>query len=610
MKIKELVDKNAIFISLTLLTKKDKIKIILITLAQILFSFLDLIGVALFAILGSLAVTGTSSRSNGERVTSVLNFLNLSDTSVQAQAAIIGLTAASLLVTKTILSLIFTRKSMYFLSFRSAQLTKNLIAKLLSLPLHSIQKRSMQENVYSLTGGIGNMMNQIIGSTMIIFADLALVFVMLIGLFYLDPVMSVLTLMIFGGVALSLYFVLHRKARNLGVERSKLVIQSTEMIQEVLQSYRESVVSSKRGFYVNKIGEQQFALASNSVAINFMPNISKYVLEISVIAGAVLISAVQFVRQDAVQSVAILTAFLAASTRIAPAILRIQQNAIQIKSVAGMAEPSINLIKEINQLKLSVEKKYPFSKNHGHSWGTIEAIDVSFIYEGSSKLVIDKMNISIPFGSLVSIVGKSGAGKTTLTDLILGVNEPSSGQIKIAGKTPKEKIREHPGGLAYVPQEILIINGTIRENICMGYETNEVSDEDINNSLKKANLFEFITNLENGIDYYIGDRGTKLSGGQKQRIGIARALLSEPRILVMDEATSALDNESENAITETIKNLRGKTTVVLIAHRIKTVMESDLILYLDEGKLLASGNFEEVRKLVPNFDLAASEIGL
>jgi ABC-type multidrug transport system fused ATPase/permease subunit len=602
--------KNAILISLSLLNKRDKVKVILMTLAQILFSLLDLIGVALFSILGSLAVTGTSSRSNGERVQNVLNFLHLSNSSIQTQATIIGLLASCLLVSKTILSLLFTRKSMYFLSYRSAQLTKNLIAKLLSLPLHSIQKRSMQENVYALTGGIGNMMNQIIGSTMVMFADLALVFVMLIGLFYLDPIMSLLTLLIFGGVALSLFYLLHRKASNLGLKRGKLVIESTELIQEVLQSYRESVVSSKRGFYVNKIGDQQFELASNSVSINFMPNISKYVLEISVIAGTVLISAVQFFRQDAVHSVAVLTAFLAASTRIAPAILRIQQNAIQIKSVAGLAEPSIRLISEINQLKLPIEKESPFSKNHGDSWGEIEATNISFRYENNSKFVIDKIDFRIPFGFLVSIVGKSGAGKTTLIDLILGVNELSGGQIKIAGKTPKEICDEHPGGLAYVPQEILIINGTIRENIAMGYEIDQVSDRDINEALQKANLLDFVGNLENGIDYYIGDRGAKLSGGQKQRIGIARALLSEPRILVMDEATSALDNESENAISETLSNLRGTTTVILIAHRIKTVMNSDLILYLEDGKVLASGNFSEIRKKVLNFDEAASEMGL
>jgi len=194
--------------------------------------------------------------------------------------------------------------------------------------------------------------------------------------------------------------------------------------------------------------------------------------------------------------------------------------------------------------------------------------------------------------------------------LILGVNEPTSGQVKISGESPKEICKQYPGGLAYVPQDILIINGTIRENICMGYELDEVTDEDINNSLKKANLLEFIDGLENGIDYYIGDRGAKLSGGQKQRIGIARALLSEPRILVMDEATSALDNDSESAISETLTGLRGITTVILIAHRIKTVMNSDLILYLEDGRVLANGNFDEVRRKVPKFDLAALEIGL
>jgi ABC-type multidrug transport system fused ATPase/permease subunit len=602
--------KNAIITCLSLFNKPDKIKIIFLAFAQIIFNLLDLLGVALFAILGSLAVTGTSSRGNGDRVAKVLNFMHLSSSTIQTQATIIGLLASCLLVSKTLLSLVLTRKTMYFLSLRSAQLTRNLVAKLLSLPLHIVQKRSMQENVYALTGGIGSMVNQVIGSTIVMCADAALVVVMLVGLFYLDPVMSMLTLLIFGGVAVGLFYFLHQKASNLGIERSKLVIQSTELIQEVLLSYRESVVGSKRGFYVNKIGEQQLELASNLVAINLMSNISKYVLEISVIAGTVLISAVQFIRQDAVHSIAVLTAFLAASTRIAPAILRIQQNAIQVKSMTGLAEPSIRLINEINMIKLPIEKQFPFSKNHGNAWGEIEATDVCFAYEGRSEFVLNKINLNIPFGSMVSIVGKSGAGKTTLVDLILGINETLDGQIKIVGKTPKEICHEYPGGLAYVPQDILIINGTIRENICLGYEIDEVSDEDIFNALKKANLMDLLETLDNNLDYYIGDRGVKLSGGQKQRIGIARALLTEPRILVMDEATSALDNESENAISETLNNLRGTTTIILIAHRIRTVMNSDLILYLENGEILAAGNFNVVRSKVPNFDLAASEIGL
>jgi ATP-binding cassette subfamily C protein len=193
---------NALNKAFSLLTNTDKFKVIFITVTQIILSLLDLLGVAFFAVLGSLAVTGSSSRPNGDRVNKFLQLLRIDALPIQKQAAFIGLAAAFLLVSKTLLSLYFTRKTMYFLSFRSAQITRNLISKLLSQPLQLIQKRSMQENIYALTGGVGNMMNQIIGSAMVMISDLALVLIMFIGLFYLDPIMSILTLLIFGGVAI------------------------------------------------------------------------------------------------------------------------------------------------------------------------------------------------------------------------------------------------------------------------------------------------------------------------------------------------------------------------------------------------------------------------
>jgi ABC-type multidrug transport system fused ATPase/permease subunit len=609
-KLKRRFKNSALNQTLLLLKPLDRIKIYFMAVIQIAFSFLDLIGIALFGVLGSLAITGSSSRQTGDRVNSVLEFLNLENLELQKQAAILGFLAALLLVSKTILSLYFVRKTMYFLSYRSAELTKNLTAKLLLQPLQRIQERSMQQNIFALTGGVGNLVHQVIGTSILLVSDLALVIVMLAGLFYVDPLISFLTIFIFGGVSLILYLSLHGRAGKLGVSRSVLFSQSLELIQEVLGSYRESVVGNKRQYYVQKIGDQQYDIATNASQIGFLPMISKYVLEITIISGTVLISAVQFLTSDAARSVAVLTVFLASSTRIGPAILRIQQAAIQMKSGLGSAKPSLELIAELKDVELLSETTSKFSINHGDDWGSIQIKDLCFKYNDSHIDNLNNINLELPFGTSTSIVGKSGAGKSTLVDLILGINTPISGSILISGMTPSEICRTKPGALAYVPQDSIIVNGSIRANICMGYEISTIPEHEIDRVLEITQLKEFVDGLPEKLDTYIGDRGARLSGGQKQRIGIARALISNPKILIMDEATSSLDSETEINISAAIDKLKGKTTIVLIAHRLSTVRTSDLVVYLNEGKVTATGKFAEVRAKVPNFDLSAKLMGL
>jgi len=597
---------NPILEVFSILNKTDRIKIIIMTFFQVAFNLIDLVGIALFGVLGSLAVTGSSSRQSGDRVTQVLEFLKLDKYSLQNQAAILGIAAAFLLVIKTLISLYFTRKTMYFLSLRGALITKELTSKILTLPLERIQHRSLQENIYALTGGIGNLTNNVLGSFILAIADVTLVLIMLFGLFYVDPTISAMTLLIFGGVALVLYFILHGKAKKLGDYRARMNHRSIELIQEVFDSYREIFVGNKRNFYIGAISDQQSGLARNTAQVVFLPNISKYVLEISIIVGTVAISAIQFIKDDASRAAGVLTVFLAASTRIAPAILRIQQSAIQIVNNLAAVKPSLELINELKAIKSEVTTSNEFSQWHGNEWGSIQVKGVNFKYQDSHAQNLTNIEFEIPFGKIVSVVGKSGAGKTTLIDVILGINNPTSGTVLISGKQLSLIYKDYPGSFAYLPQNSIIINGTIRENICMGYRPDQISDQQILDALDKAHLLSFVNQLPEKLDAYIGDRGSKLSGGQRQRLAIARALITKPKILIMDEATSALDNETELEISKTIQNLRGSTTVILIAHRLSTVKKSDLVLYLEHGEIKAFDNFENVQKTVPDFEKATN----
>jgi len=242
--------------------------------------------------------------------------------------------------------------------------------------------------------------------------------------------------------------------------------------------------------------------------------------------------------------------------------------------------------------------------------GVVSMKQIHFTYPNSGSEVVSGINLQIFQGEIVALVGPSGAGKSTIVDLILGIFDPTSGEVEISGLDPISAFHKWPGATAYVPQNISIIMGTIRQNIALGLNSSEYDDQKYWSALERAQLDEFVRALPDGLDHFVGDQGSQLSGGQRQRLGIARALFTKPKLLVLDEATSALDVETEQAIADVIKSLSGECTVITIAHRISSVRTSDRILYIDNGVCVAEGKFDDLRLKVPDFDRQAGIMGL
>jgi ABC-type multidrug transport system fused ATPase/permease subunit len=236
--------------------------------------------------------------------------------------------------------------------------------------------------------------------------------------------------------------------------------------------------------------------------------------------------------------------------------------------------------------------------------------NLNLTYFGRIKPALSEINLEIETGSVTAIVGPSGAGKTSLIDVILGVVTPTSGEVLISGINSKLAIERWPGALSYVPQDISIANRTIAENIALGFKIEEIEEARLWEVLKIAQLEDIVRALPEGIHTKVGDRGAKLSGGQRQRLGIARALITKPQLLVLDEATSSLDGQSEMDVSDAIKELKGSVTVLMIAHRLSTVRSADQVIYMEEGEILARGTFGEVRAKIPDFDQQAKLMGL
>ena len=596
--------------ALRVLPREDQRKVLAVTFLQILMGGLDLLGVIAIGLLGAISVNGLQSSSPGSRVSTALSILHIQDTAFQNQAIILGGSAVVLFVGRTVLSILVTRRILFFLSRRGAKISANLVSKLLSQPLLTVQSRTSQETLFALTTGVSAIVIQILATSIIWIADLALLVVMMLGLLIVDPVTAISTSLVFLMVGFFLYKFMNVRAGTLGLENTKLSIKSSEKIVEVFAAYRESVVRSRRDYYAREIGHLRYSLANTSAEMAFLPFVSKYVIEMTVVVGAVLIGAAQFIFQDAAHAIATLAIFLAAGTRIAPAVLRLQQGTLTIKSGLGISKPTLDLIDALGDA-LTIEN-IDDSVDVVHK-GFISGVDiqeVSLTYPNGIIPAISNVSLTIPAGTSVAFVGPSGAGKTTMIDVLLGVLNPDSGSILISGLPPLLAIAKWPGAVSYVPQDIVITAGTIRENVALGYPLKEATDELVMGALKVAHLDQFVSSLPNGIDTEVGERGARISGGQRQRLGIARAMFTRPHLLVLDEATSSLDGETEASISDSIQALRGSTTVVIIAHRLSTVRDADMVVYLSNGKVVATGSFEEVRNAVPDFDHQAKIMGL
>ena len=592
------------------LSLKDQQKVLAVVALQICIGILDLLGVISIGLLGALSVTGIQSQTPDNRISSALDFLHLSHFSFQTQALLLGIGAVSLLVGRTLISIFFTRRILFFLSRRGAKISANLVSRLLSLTLIDIQRRTSQETLFAVTRGVEFVTLQILAPAIVLVSDVALLFIMAVGILSVDPLTAIGTFLVFFLISFLLYRFMHVRAGTLGARSSELNIVSNEKIIEVFSSYRESVVRNRRDYYSREIGAYRYALAETSAELSFLPYVSKYVIETSVILGALLIGAAQFFLQDASHAVATLAIFLAAGTRIAPAVLRVQQGSILIRGSLGQAKPTLDLIEKLGHAPLLINHDDSVDVIHQGFSPNIKLENVSFTYPNKASRAISNISLVIPTGKSVALVGPSGAGKTTIIDVLLGVLIPEEGSVYISGLPPQLTVAKWPGAVSYVPQDVVMAAGTIRENVALGYPPSEATDELVNKALKVAQLDKFILGLPEGINTQVGERGTKISGGQRQRLGIARAMFTHPHLLVLDEATSSLDGETEAGVSEAIHALRGSTTVVMIAHRLSTVRNADIVVYMDKGKVLAVGTFDEVRTAVPDFDHQAKLMGL
>lgn len=595
---------------INLLTRKSKIRLIRISILHIFLGVIDLIGIATIGVIASLSIRGLQSYPPDSRIGKFLETVGISNLPFQTQAAILGVAASLILMTRTISSYFVSKNTYYFMSNIANEISRNIFSKLTNSNLLTIKGESPHRVLHSATGGVTGITTGIISPLTIIFADFSLIIIISIGISLFDPVLVMTIIIIFSIILTTLF----KMTKGRSIISAKILmekgIESGELSLEFIESYREAFVRNRRFYYFNIISEIRKEVSGALAEQAWLPNISKYIVEISITLGSLVIAAIQFLTKNAVDAVGAFAVFIAAGSRITPALLRIQQNTFLINSYMITSKPTLELFSKLEEVVEINASSNDLITKHENFYPEIEVFDLSFSYPNVSIPTLKDINIKVSPGSSIAIVGTSGVGKSTLVDLLLGLLTPSTGKVQVSGINPDEAVSTYPGAIGYVPQDISIYNGSIRSNLGLGFNPDQISDAIAYEALKKANLYDFVSKLPGRLDYSIDARGSNLSAGQRQRLGIARALITSPRLLILDEATSSLDNETEKIIIDSLVNANKGLTVVIVAHRLSALRNLDCIVYLENGEIKGQGNFDQLRSAIPNFDHQATIAGL
>lgn len=608
--------------SLSLLTSRDRRRFLLACGVSMSLGVLDLIGVALIGLVGAVAVSGVDPNSMPEQLQSILDRMGLGDLTASQQVGLIAAAAVVLLLLKTVVSALLTRRVLRFLANRQADVSARMARVVLSRQLLDVQRWSTAEVLYALTSGVSAAVTSLLGATLVIVTEVFLFAIMAIGLLIIDPWITIGAAIYFALIVYILQVWLGRvSARNSSVQAHRGMSTITT-VSEALTTYRETTVLNRREFYVDRFDRLVRDSAQAGAANAFYAETPKYVLETALVLGGFGLAIIQFVTKDLAAAASTVALFLAAGFRIVPALLRLQGAGITIRSASAAARKTFELAywfgltdgKGSPPNRISDDEARAIRRRievgHGDFVASVEVRDVSMTYPDAERPAISHATLTVSPGHSLALVGSTGAGKSTLADLILGVIDPDEGSILISGVSPREATERWPGAISYVPQVVGLTEGTVRENVALGLPDLAIDDDMVWEALDRAHLAHFLRDTRDGLETVIGERGVRLSGGQRQRLGIARALYTRPRLLVLDEATSALDAETEQAITETLRELEGEVTTVTVAHRLATIRFADQVLFLQHGAITARGTFDEVRASTPDFDRQAHILGL
>ena len=587
---------EAVKTSLIFLSPKERAKWTILTTFRALLSIIDLVGILAIGFIVTSTAVFLTSGSDSSRV---LEFAGLQIPAVNAQSLpLVAGFVLLLFLGKAFASIILTKRAAFLVAQVEARSARTIARVSFGGDLVDARKRSREEVMFAIQTGSPAAFNGLLNSVNIFISESTLFVIICLAFLFVDPMATVGAVVYFGAIAFLIQYFIGARMSRAGQISAEGTVKANSAISDLLSVFRELFVLGKRERYVQAIYEARVAAANSAATQHYLSGMPRYIIEAALLVGVALFVLAQAASGDIVKSAATIGVFLSGGFRLTAAMLPLQGALLAVKSTIPSAKTAHDILaldeRTRTEPRIDSEgsaKLLPGSQ--GDSIG-VEFRKVSFSYSHSQEPTLQSLSFSIDPGSQVALMGPSGAGKSTIADLVCGVLRPTDGVIEFRGSNRGLTNQPHLAGVSYVPQRPGLVSGTILENIALAENAAEVDRPQALEALRLAHLLDIIESLPDGLDTPLGKLQDGLSGGQMQRLGLARALYTKPGLLVMDEATSALDAESEAIIQEALDEMRGRVTVILIAHRLNTIQHADRVILIDSGKILDSGTFKEL----------------
>lgn len=574
------------------MSPKERLKWQFLTLLRALLAILDLIGIMA---IGFVVTSTAIFLTNGSDPDRVLEFAGLSFPAANAQSLpYFAIGILTLFFSKAVLSVLLTKKAAFFVARIEARAAKRITEIVLGSDLETARAKSREELMYAVQESSPSAFNRLLNSVGTFVAEGALFTLIIIGFFFIDPLATFSAVIYFSFVGWLIQLFVGKLMKESGDRLAYSSVQANTALNDLTSVFRELTVLGKRGQFVNRVYEARMG-ASRAIATQiYLSGMPRHIIEGALLIGLALFILAQTLAGDLIESAGTIGVFLSGGFRLTASMLPLQNALLSVKNEIAIARRAHEILSENQTLstagKMQAKDKKPASNSKAVGF---EALNASFVYGNSQSPALDSISLRVEPGQLVSFIGSSGAGKSTIADLVCGIISPTQGTVNLLvdGEATSPTLR---GLVSYVPQKPGLVSGSIAANVALAVSPSDVDAEKVWSALSMAHLDHVVEALPSGINTDLGKMMDGLSGGQIQRLGLARALYSDPGLLVMDEATSALDAESEEEINKALRDLRGKVTIALIAHRLNTVQHSDKVFLLDSGKLADSGTFQEL----------------
>jgi ABC-type multidrug transport system fused ATPase/permease subunit len=512
-----------------------------------------------------------------------------------------------LMVLKGVFAIIITKWGIRRIARYEVAIGDRLFRAYINAPWSTRLSRNSADMLQFSNSGVDASVNSFVipGTTLI--GEAVSLIAVLATLAVVQPMLALVTLIYMLTLGVGLYVWAAKRSRVAGEAYVTATVRTGRLVLEIVGAMKEVTLRNKQREVAAIVEASRTRTANARAMMTFLGGIPRYVLEAGLVGGFLVVGGVGFLMGGVEQALSAIALFGLAGFRIAPSVVRAQT---VLSGMIGNSFYAKRLLSEMSDTELAAHAATPEAvADVPEDAQRIRIEQVTFRYPGSDDAAISDLTFEIELGTTVAFVGESGSGKSTLVDLVLGLIEPSEGQI-LVNDVPLSNLRHAwRERVAYVPQEVALFDATIAQNVALTWS--EDADRDrVRSALERAHLWDVVSAREGGVDAQIGERGLALSGGQRQRLGIARALYSNPLVLVMDEATSALDSRTEAAVTESIDGLDGDVTVIVVAHRLATIKNSDRIFFLRGGELVGAGTFKELVAQFPDFAEQAQLAGL